>query len=155
APDTLLYSQDHDGDENFHIYAVNVETAKVRDLTPFKGTRAEILALDRKFPNEMLIGLNKDDPKVFDVYRVDLTTGDVKLDTKNPGDVLGWEADPDFRVRVAQAATPDGGSEVRWRADEKSDWKTAVKWGPEDADGGVVGFTADGKALWLTTSEGR
>jgi dipeptidyl aminopeptidase/acylaminoacyl peptidase len=155
APDTLLYLQDHDGDENFHIYAVNVETAKVRDLTPFKGTRAGIVALDRKFPGELLIQLNKDDPKVFDVYRVDLATDEVKLDTKNPGDVVGWEADPEFRIRVAQAATPDGGTEVRWRADNKAEWKTAVKWGPEDADGGVVGFTADGKGLWMTTSEGR
>src|SRR5690349_159321 len=31
APDTLLYLQDHDGDENFHIYAVNVTTQDVRD----------------------------------------------------------------------------------------------------------------------------
>src|SRR5262249_50310986 len=38
---------------------------------------------------------------------------------------------------------------------DKVEWKTAVKWGPEDADGQVVGFTADGKSLWLTTSEGR
>jgi dipeptidyl aminopeptidase/acylaminoacyl peptidase len=155
APDTLLYMQDHDGDENFHVYAVDVQTAKTRDLTPFEGVRADLAGLDRHHPNELLVTMNKSDRRLFDVYRIDLKSGEAKLDTNNPGDVLGWEADPDFRVRGAVAATKDGGREIRWRPDEKSDWKTAVKWGPEDADGEVVGFTADGKALWLKSSEGR
>src|SRR5262245_3817259 len=155
APDTLLYLQDHDGDENFHVYVVNVQTAQVRDVTPFEKVRAGIVAIDRNFPDQLLIDMNKENPQVMDVYRLDLKTFDLKLDTKNPGDVVGWEADPQFRVRVAQATTPDGGMEVRWRADDKAEWKTAVKWGPEDADGSVVGFTADGKSLWLTSSEGR
>jgi dipeptidyl aminopeptidase/acylaminoacyl peptidase len=155
APDTLLYLQDKDGNENFHVYAVNVAAAEVRDLTPFEGVRAGVVGLDRNFPNELLVSMNRNDPKLMDVYRIKLDSGKAELDTKNPGDVVSWEADPQFRVRVAEAATPDGGSEIRWRPDEKTEWKTAVKWGPEDADGGVVGFTADGKALWLTSSEGR
>jgi dipeptidyl aminopeptidase/acylaminoacyl peptidase len=77
------------------------------------------------------------------------------LDTKNPGDVVGWDVDPKFRVRAAQAATPDGGTELRYRTDEKGEWKRVVKWGPDDADGSVIGFTADGQSLWLRTSEGR
>jgi dipeptidyl aminopeptidase/acylaminoacyl peptidase len=155
APNALLYLQDHDGDENFHLYAVDVESAKTRDLTPFPGVRAEVTGLDRHHPDEVLVSLNRRDPRLFDVYRLDLKTGEVKLDTKNPGNVLDWEADPDFHIRAAQAATPDGGSEILWRPDEKAEWKTAVKWGPEDADGRVIGFTADGKALWLESSEGR
>src|SRR5262249_52492424 len=133
----------------------DVKTAKVRDLTPFEKVRAGIAGLDRNFPNEVLLTLNKEDPKLFDVYRANLETGEIKLDTKNPGDVLGWETDPQFKVRAAQASTPDGGTEIRWRPDEKSDWKVAVKWGPEDADGSVIDFAADGKALWLNSSEGR
>ncbi|KAJ1468082.1 hypothetical protein T484DRAFT_1856563 [Baffinella frigidus] len=34
----LLYMQDQDGDENFHIYAVDLETEVVRDMTPFQVT---------------------------------------------------------------------------------------------------------------------
>src|SRR5262249_34264136 len=66
-----------------------------------------------------------------------------------------WDADPKFRIRCAQAATPDGGSQMRFREDDKSSWKTVVTWGPDDADGGVIGFNADGKSLWLRSSEGR
>jgi dipeptidyl aminopeptidase/acylaminoacyl peptidase len=155
APDTLLYLQDADGDENWHIYSVNLADGVVRDLTPFQGARAELVGIDRNFPGEILVGLNLTNKRVHDVYRIDLANGAVNLDTKNPGDVVGWEADPKFKIRGAEAATPDGGMEVRYRVDEKSPWKTAVKWGPDDADGRIIGFTADGKGLWLKTSEKR
>jgi dipeptidyl aminopeptidase/acylaminoacyl peptidase len=155
APDTLLYMQDHEGDENFHIYAVNVQDGKVRDLTPFEGVRAGVVGLDRDVPGQLLASMNRENARLFDVYRIDLNTGEAKLDTKNPGDVVGWETDPKFRIRAAQAFTPDGGMQVRVRSDEKSDWKPAITWGPDDVDGRVLGFTADGKGLWLTSSEGR
>lgn len=155
APDTLLYLQDNDGDENFHIYSVNLASNEVRDLTPHKEVRAEIVGIDRNFPNEMLVGLNLTDRRVHDVYRVDLIKGESTLDTKNPGDVVGWDTDAQFRVRAAQSMTPEGGMEVRYRVDTKSPWQTVVKWGPDDADGSVIGFTEDGKSLWMKTSEGR
>src|SRR5262245_5444204 len=155
APDTLLYMQDKEGDENFHVFAVNLKTDAVRDLTPFEGVRASPSGLHKDFPNELLVSMNKRDKRAFDVHRVDLTTRQAPLDTRHPWDVLGWETDPKFRVRGAVAATRDGGREVRVRADEKADWKTVVKWGPEDAEGSIVDFTADGKGLWLVSSEDR
>ncbi len=155
APDTLLYLQDSDGDENFHVYATSLTDGKTRDLTPFPGARAEILDLDPKHPDDLLATANARDKRVFDVYRINLATGQATLDTKNPGDVLGWDVDPQFRVRVAVAPTRDGGRQVRYREDEKSDWKPVVTWGPEDADGNVIGFTADGNSLWMTSSADR
>ena len=151
----LLYLQDTEGDENFHIYSVEVATKKVRDLTPFKGVRAQLLSLDWKYPEEILVGLNKRSRRVFDVHRINLKTGKSELDTKNPGNVLGWGADDKFRVRIAQTMTLAGGSEIKHRPDEKSPWKTILKWGQEDVDSGVLDFTKDGKGLILQTSEGR
>lgn len=155
APGVLLYLQDKAGDENFHLYAVDIDTSKVRELTPFKGVRAQPMATSKKYPDEILVGMNKRNPRVFDVYRVSLKTGEAKLDTKNPGNVVSWEVDPNHQVRVAQSPTPDGGMELKYREDTKSEWKTVVKWGMEDADGGVIDFTKDGKGLYLRTSEGR
>jgi dipeptidyl aminopeptidase/acylaminoacyl peptidase len=155
APHTLLYAQDKDGDENFHVYTVDLKSDTVRDLTPFEGVRAAPAGLHKEIPNELLVTMNKRNRRAFDVYRVNLKSGEATLDTKNPGDVLGWETDPKFRVRGAVAATPEGGREVRVRADEKAPWKTVVKWGPEDSEGSIVDFTADGKSLWLVSSEDR
>ncbi|MFM7152319.1 MAG: TolB family protein, partial [Gemmataceae bacterium] len=127
-PNTLLYLQDNDGDENFHLYAVDVVSGKVRDLTPFPGVRAQPVDLDKDHPEEMLIGLNRRNKRVFDVYRVTLSTGEMKLDTENPGNVVGWVTDNDFRVRIAQVPTMDGGNELLVRNDEKSEWKKLLRW---------------------------
>jgi dipeptidyl aminopeptidase/acylaminoacyl peptidase len=154
-PDTLLDVQDSDGDENAHVFSIDLKTGITRDLTPFVGIRAEMIGLSRDHPNEMLVALNLFDRRVHDVYRIDLTTGAIVLDTKNPGDVVYWGTDPDFKVRVAQATTPDGGVAVRYRKSVRDPWQTALKWGPNDAGGQVIGFTADGKSLWLKSSRGR
>jgi dipeptidyl aminopeptidase/acylaminoacyl peptidase len=155
APDTLLYLQDADGDENFHVYATTLADGRTRDLTPFPGARAGLLHLDPKHSGEALVTLNARDKRAFDVYRIDLASGQANPDTQNPGDVLGWVVDPQFKVRGAVASTPDGGNQVRYRPDEKSSWQTVVTWGPEDADGNVIGFTADGGSLWMTSCAGR
>src|SRR6266850_5712988 len=83
----LVFLQDVGGNENFHAYRVNLDDAAVKDLTPFEGVRAQNLMTDPKHPDEMLVGLNQRDKKVFDMYRIDIDSGTSKLDTQNPGDV--------------------------------------------------------------------
>ncbi len=80
----LVYLQDVGGNENFHAYRVNLDDAAVKDLTPFEGVRAQNILTDPKHPDEMLIGLNQRDKKVFDMYRVNLDTGESKLEAQNP-----------------------------------------------------------------------
>src|SRR5206468_1996972 len=81
APDTLVYMQDNDGDENFHVYATGVADGRTRDLTPFPGARAGLLELSPEHPNEMLVTANERDKRAFDVYRIDLSTGKHSVDT--------------------------------------------------------------------------
>ena len=150
----LFYLQDVGGDENFHVYSVDLETKVVRDLTPFQGIRAEGVMLDKKHPNEMLVGLNLRDRRVFDMHRVDLTTGAISLDTENPGDVVGWITDPDFRIRGAQAQNPrDASTILRVRDAVGAPWRDLLTW-PFGENGGAVDFSADGKALYVETSIG-
>ncbi len=151
---TLLYFQDSDGDENFHAYGVDLPSGNVRDYTPFQGVRAQVTDLNPDFPNEVLVELNLRDRSLFDVYRLNLKNGALELDTQNPGDVSGWGADANLRVRSAQIATPDGGTEIRVRPDDKSPWKTFLKVGPEEILN-PLGFTKDGQAMYLISSLGR
>ena len=92
-----------DGDENDHVFAVDVRKGLIRDLTPFVGVRAENILLDRRVPNAMLVGLNVRSPHVFDLYRVDLETGALALEAENPGDVIEWTAGPGLRGRACTA----------------------------------------------------
>src|SRR5262249_40367143 len=154
-PDTLIYVQDKDGDENFHVYSVNVKDETVTDLTKDHDGRAMLAGTHRKHPDELLVAMNKRSKEAFDVYRINLKTGKAELDTKNPGNVIGWGTDNDFEVRIAITLTGEGGREIKHRKDRKSEWETLVEWGPEDAEGNVVGFTKDNKSVYLLTSEKR
>src|SRR5207244_5377228 len=58
---TLLYLQDNDGNENFHLYGVDLQSNNVRDYTAIEGTRANILALDPGLPDQALVTLNARD----------------------------------------------------------------------------------------------
>jgi dipeptidyl aminopeptidase/acylaminoacyl peptidase len=150
----LFYLQDLGGDENFHVYAVDLQTKTVRDLTPFQGVRASNIMLEKKFPGQMLVGLNLRDRRVFDMYRVDLASGAVTLDTENPGDVLGWVTDADFQIRGAQAQNPkDASTIVRLRDGKDAPWRDLVVL-PFGENGGIVAFSADGKSLFFETSVG-
>ena len=128
----LIYQQDSDGDENWHFYAVNVKSKNVRDLTPFKGIQAEMIALDPNFPNEALVGMNLKDPRKHDAYKINLKSGKAELDTENPGNIVSSVADPQLKIRAAIATTPDGGSELLVREVTNQPWKTIRKWGPDE-----------------------
>lgn len=147
----LIYLQDADGDENFHLYSVNIYKNIVRDLTPFQGVKAQPIDIDPNFPNEILVGLNLNNPQKFDVYRIDLQTGAVTFDTDNPGNIIAWTADAQFQVRAAIAATPDGGYDLLYREKSDADWETWRHWDAED-EGSVVDFSADNQTMYVIAS---
>ena len=102
----LLYLQDGDGDENNHLFSADLETGVVRDLTPFRGVRAQNVLVSLEHPGVVLLALNLRDRRAFDMHRIDLETGAVTLEARNPGDVLTWSADWDFVIRGATAFDP-------------------------------------------------
>jgi dipeptidyl aminopeptidase/acylaminoacyl peptidase len=150
---TLLYTQDADGDENWHVYGVDLPTGNVRDYTPFQGVQGQIEDSNYKHPDSILVGMNLRNRQLHDVYRCDLKTGALTLDTENPGDVAGWAVDGDMVVRGAQIALPDGGTEIRVRDDAHSPWRTLIKASMEE-NVALFGFTPDGKSAYLMTSLG-
>ncbi|PYK62411.1 MAG: S9 family peptidase, partial [Verrucomicrobia bacterium] len=150
---TVIYLQDVDGDENWHMYGVDLVSGNIRDYTAYQGVRAQVTATNPNFPDELLLELNLRRRELFDVYRLNLKTGALVLDTENPGDVAGWAADPKFQVRAAQIQTPDGGTEIRVRDDVGSEWKSWIKVGPDEILE-FLDFTVDGKSAFLKSSIG-
>jgi dipeptidyl aminopeptidase/acylaminoacyl peptidase len=149
----VLYLQDVGGNENFHVYSVDIASNEAKDLTPYEGVRAQNLLVDRKHPDEILVGLNQRDKSVFDMHRINLVTGESKLDTQNPGDVQGWGTDADFVIRAAQAQSEDGGTIIRVRDSATAPWRDLVAFSPEE-NGDFVDFTADGKSCYVESSLG-
>lgn len=150
----LLYLQDTGGDENWRLYDVDLPTMTRRDLTPFEGVRAEIIASEPKHPTEILVGLNRDNPELHDVYRLDLVSGELVKEVENPG-FAGWIADAGLTIRGGLATKPDGGLVVMVREDAGADWRPLLEVGPEDAMTSTpVALSADGQSLLAISSLG-
>jgi len=149
----VMYLQDVGGNENWRLYGVNLETDQIHDLTPYEDVQVQIVASDKHFPNELLIGMNKDNPKLHDVYHLDLLTGKLELVAKNPGNISSWLADANLKVRCAMAAMPEGEFDLMVREQEQGEWKKLLTWDwQESMNSEPVSFNKDGNFLYLVDS---
>ena len=143
----LLYIQDTGGDENWRLHDVDLETMLRRDLTPFEGVQARVIASNKKFPTEILVGLNRENPQLHDVFRLDLRTGEMTLEVKNPG-FAGWLADEDMVIRAGFAPKPNGDLDLMVRDGMLDDWRLLLTVPADDVTvSDVVSFSADGRSL--------
>ncbi|MDP9075193.1 MAG: S9 family peptidase [Actinomycetota bacterium] len=148
----LLYIQDKGGDENWRLYAVDLLDGNTRDLTPFEGVQAQVVEVTKRFPDQILVGLNRDNPQLHDVYRLDLASGELTKVADNPG-FVGWVADADLVVRGAIAPMPDGGSKILVRESGDEDWQVLIDVPPDDAlTSAPVAFSLDGRRLLTQSS---
>ena len=153
--DRVMYLQDAGGDENFHLFAADPGgTQPAIDLTPYEGARVAVQSIDYRRPEVMLIAMNRRDPQLFDVYRLDPVTGTATLDTQNPGTVAAFADDVTMTVRAGVIQHEDASTEIIVRDDAASPWRTMARFDPDDGTPMVAGFTLDGGGLLAITSSG-
>lgn len=128
----ILYLKDNNGDENNHVYAVNILTEETRDLTPLKkGAKAVIQGTDRSRPGVVLVGINERDSRYFDLYEIDISTGKRQLVMQNPG-FASWIVDNALHPRFAVKQQP-GGKSIILRQDKNNEWKLFTTIPAEDS----------------------
>ena len=150
----VLYLQDTGGDENWRLHDVDLSTMQRRDLTPFEGVRTELIAAEKKFPTEILVGLNRDNPELHDVYRLNLIDGELVKEEQNPG-FIDWVADSQLVVRAGLAPQPDGGIVLMVRDGHGEDWRPLLTVPAEDAmTSGPIAFSEDGRSMLALSSVG-
>ena len=148
----VLYAQDEGGDENFQVFAANLETAGSRALTK-KGARAGIAGLSPKHPGEVLVSVNDRNAEYFDLVRVPLAGGEGTRLIENER-FTGFVTDENFALRFAETQTEDGGAQ--WFKREGDDWAEWSAVPQQDAlTTSIVGFDAAGTTLFLVDSRGR
>jgi dipeptidyl aminopeptidase/acylaminoacyl peptidase len=98
--------------------------------------------------------MNRRDRRLFEPWRLDLETGALTLETENPGDVVGWVADAELRVRGAVSPKKGGGSELRVRDAVDAPWRVLLSFGIDDQVS-PMGFSKDGKRLYVVSNLGR
>ncbi len=156
----VLYVQDKGGDENFHAYAVDpaapaeagTGVPAARDLTPYSGVRAVLIAMPESTPDEILMGLNDRDPSYHDVYRVDIDTGERELVFRNDQKIAGWQADLDGNLRLGVRVDDQGDTHIL-RVDDGGKLTEVYSCSFEE-ECGPLRFHKDGKRVYMITNKG-
>lgn len=158
TPDSeyILTQQDQGGNENFHIYATDIDTAETRDITPIPdGARAVVQGVSRERPGIALIGTNERNPQLFDLYEVDYRTGDRTMVAENPG-FAGYLSDHQLRPRLGIVNIPGGGGEVYLVGEDGSRGEKLLDVPSEDfLTTNPVGFDKAGERVFMVDSRGR
>jgi dipeptidyl aminopeptidase/acylaminoacyl peptidase len=150
----LLYLQDAGGDENWRLYDVDLDTMARRDLTPYDGIQARIIAAKKSHRDEILVGMNRENPQLHDVYRLSLPSGALDKVIDNPG-YAGWMADEDMVVRGALSPLPDGGFDLLVRDTLDDPWRTLLTISADDAPSSdALSFSGDGSSLLFISADG-
>ncbi|HHH52709.1 MAG TPA: S9 family peptidase, partial [Bacteroidetes bacterium] len=79
----LVFVKDSGGDENYQLLAVDKTRENPKNLTPFDGVRIEIIDDLEDIEDYLIIGMNKNNPMLFEPYRININTGDFVQLAKN------------------------------------------------------------------------
>ncbi len=144
----LLYLQDDSGDEDYRLYRINIKSGATNCLTDFNEAKTKIIDLFRQSDTEIIIGLNKRDPELFDAYRLDFVDGKLEMLVENPGNVREWMVDNAGVVRIAYADA------LLYRDDADSEFRKVITVGKDDTFE-VRYFTSDNRRVYAYSSIGR
>ena len=150
----LCYMKDDAGDENFHIYGVDVESkATPKDLTPFPNVLARLVDKLDDFEDEILVELNKRNPQIFDVYRLNIKTSELTMVAENPGNISGWMTDHNGKIRLA-TSTDGVNQSLLYRETEADEFKVIITTNFKDTLQPLL-FSFDNTFIYANSNLGR
>ncbi len=124
----ILYLKDSGGDENFKLYGVGIDGSDHQDLTPFEKVSVQLIDDLEDNDDEVIIGMNKDNPELFDPYQLNIYTGELhKLATNNPAaPITGWMTDHDGRLRIAIRTEGGTNTVIMYRDHEEESFRDVI-----------------------------
>ena len=150
----ILFLKDSGGDENFALYGVDNNGKNQKCFTCFEGVRTQIIDDLEDQEDEVIIGLNKRNPQVFDPYRLNIKTGDMVMLAENPGNIQGWMTDHEGKLRLALAIVDGINTQVQYRATEQDEFKPILTTNFKESLDPAF-FTFDNKYVYATSNLGR
>ena len=149
----VLYIQDQNGDENWHLYSVDLKNGETIDLSPFDGVQANMIGQSEQHPGVVVVGMNDRDPRWHDVYKVSLANGERTLLAENSG-YGQFFIDNDLQVRLAMKALPDGSGDILLKTD--AGWQTWFNIPAQDMlTTTIVGFDEANEGVYMLDSRNR
>lgn len=121
----LVFNKDLIDLNQYQLFAVNMENRKLKKLLSLSKVRFRLISRNHNNKDLINIVMNKRDSAIFDVYRLNTQTGELKLYIKNPGNVTEWYPASEGNIRLAKAS--DGVNEkILFRQDDAHEFKTII-----------------------------
>ena len=150
----IVFLKDDGGDENFHLFGVNIDGSNPISFTDFEGVRAQIIDELPDQKDFVVIGLNKRNKQVFDPYRLNLKSGEISMLAENPGNIQGWMFDHDGKLRIATAIVDGVNQSILYRETEEEEFKTIITTNFKEGFSPQF-FTFDNKNIIGSSNLGR
>jgi dipeptidyl aminopeptidase/acylaminoacyl peptidase len=152
--DQLVFSQDLQSFKQIKLYALNLATMQMRTLlSQDKASMQLILTKNKLQPDVITISMNKRDSATFDIYRLNIRTGELKTYVNNPGNITDWFPDPDGKIRLAKSS--DGVDEsILYRDNDYASFKPIIKNNFKNSVQPIA-FTGDKKYFYAVSNVNR
>ncbi|MFH6769363.1 S9 family peptidase [Gaetbulibacter aquiaggeris] len=128
----LVYIMDKGGNEDYHLFAVDIDGNNQKELTPFDGVKVEILEGLKEDKDHMIISMNQNNPQIFEPYKINIITGELNQlykneDAENP--IMGYVFDKDGNLRGFSKLKDGVNIELYYTLDGTSyDLKKQLSW---------------------------
>ena len=150
----ILFMKDTAGDENYQLYGVNLDGSDLRAYTAFPGVRTTLIDDLEDIPNEVIIGMNKRQPEIFDPYRLNLETGKLTQLAENPGNWQSYMTDHEGKLRVVTAIVDGVNTQILYRDNDAENFRPVLTTNfKESVD--FMEFTPDNRLVYAATNLGR
>ncbi|MCB0687911.1 MAG: S9 family peptidase [Saprospiraceae bacterium] len=126
----IIYIKDSAGDENFQLYAVDKDGSNPKDLTPYPGVRIQLIDILEDNEEEIIIGMNKNNPQLFEPYRINIHTGHLEQLAENSNimePIDTWMTDHDGRLRIATKVVNGTETVLMYRDHEEEAFREILK----------------------------
>ncbi|MDZ4829058.1 MAG: prolyl oligopeptidase family serine peptidase [Phycisphaerae bacterium] len=156
--ESIVYFIDERGDEQPRAFVADITTGATRSLTPESGVRAELLAVDRDHPHELLLRVTRRDggraeAGKRDVWRFNSRTGIGRIEFEDNERYLEILVDASWNIRLVSRMNDDGSVDVQVRARNDAPWAPFRSWTAQDAsNSGLRGMSRDGATVYLVDS---
>jgi len=107
-PGILIYSQDHDGDENDRLFVIDLATGKHHVIESNSGSLTKLVAISINHPSQIVIATNERVKEYFDLYSYDLVTHDKNILLENTEEYAQFIFGNDLNLVFAGKILPSG-----------------------------------------------
>lgn len=149
----ILFFCDFEGNENHHLYSVDLKNFKTIDLTPFDNIQARLIRESKTFPDEIVVAINNRDPEYHDLWVINTRIGERRLIFENNEGFGALFVDHNHELRLGRKSDGKGGFNIFKRDLSSGTWKPFIHFNKEDSvTSRILDFSSDNQHVYYLDS---